>query len=465
MSKKLIPVFVLVALLASLVLAACGGGGAAPAAPAAEAPAAEAPAAEAPATEAPAAEAPAAGEPVELVFWSMWNEGENQALALQEIFKNFEAANPGITVKATWNGRQNQTTLRTALAGGTKVDLMDQDADQVAGGMVAAGMGYDLQELLDAQALDADSPLRDVFVPGVLNMFDIDGKTYLLPYIYNTGQFFYSKAAFEKAGVGEIKTWDELIAACEKITAAGYAPLAIEGSEPGYNAMYFTYLLARLKGVGWMTQAANDKTGELWRDPAVLQAAQMSRDLWDKGCIPEVSAGYHWPQAQQMIAAGQTAAELVGSWLPTELLSATGPDFQWGALNFPEVEGGVGKNTDLNAFILSFMILKDSAHPKEAMELLKFIMTEESQKIMVEKGVVGVTRQGVQWPANIAGAQASAEAATAVFGEGDGLQGSNAEYWTKVLRDPFNNMFVQQTTPEEFVETLVKDTAAFWAAQ
>ena len=47
----------------SLLLSACGGG-AAPAAPAAEAPAAEAPAAEAPAAEAPAAEAPAASDEI-----------------------------------------------------------------------------------------------------------------------------------------------------------------------------------------------------------------------------------------------------------------------------------------------------------------------------------------------------------------------------------------------------------------
>ncbi len=461
MSKRHVPLIMLVALIAVLALGACGGSSA-PAEPAA----APADAAAAPADAAAApAEAAASGEPVELAFWSMWNEGENQALALQAIFDKFEAANPNITVKPTWNGRQNQTTLRTALAGGTQVDLMDQDADQVAGGMVAAGLGYDLSELINSQALDEDVPFKDVFVPGVLNMFDVDGKTYLIPYIYNTTQFFYSQDAFEKAGVSDVKTWDDLIAACGKLQDAGFTPLAIEGSEPGYNSFYFTYLIARLKGVGWMTQAANDKTGEMWNDPAVLQAAQMSRELWDKGCIPEVSQGYHWPQAQQMIASGETAAELVGSWLPTELLSATGPDFKWGALDFPEVSGGVGKSTDLNALLLSFMILKDAPHPMEAAELLKFIMTKENQQAMVETGAVGVTRKGVEWPANIAGAQASAENATAVFGEADGLQGSNAEYWTKVLRDPFNDMFVGQTTPEQFVEQLVKDSAAFWAGQ
>ena len=338
-----------------------------------------------------------------------------------------------------------------------------RDSDQVAGGMVAAGMALDLTSLLDSTALDEDVPLRDVFVPGVLNMFDLDGKTYLLPYIYNTGQFFYSKDIFEKAGVGEINTWDDLLTACDQVNAAGFNMLAIEGTEPGYNTNYLIYILARLKGVGWVTQAANDPTGEMWKDPAVLQAAQMSKELWERGCIPEVSAGYKWPQAQQTIAAGETAAELVGSWLPTELLSATGPDFKWGALNFPELEGGVGKSTDMMAFILSFMILKDSEHPAEASELLKFLVTKESQQLMVEKGVVGVTRKGVAWPANIAEAQIAAENATAVFGEGDGLQGSNAEYWTKVLRDPNNSMFVGQMTPEEFVDGLVADTIAFWA--
>ncbi len=53
-------VFMLLLMIASLVLSACGGAAAPAAPPAAEAPATEAPAAEAPAAEAPAAEAPAA---------------------------------------------------------------------------------------------------------------------------------------------------------------------------------------------------------------------------------------------------------------------------------------------------------------------------------------------------------------------------------------------------------------------
>lgn len=435
-------------IMASFVLAACGTAPtAAPEQPAQPA-----------ATEAQAAapQAPA-GEKIELVYWSMWNEKENQAVAIGNAIKAFEAANPNITIKVTWNGRQNQTLLRNAIASGTKVDFMDQDADQVAGGLVAAGQGYPLNDFLKE-----DAAFEGIFVPSVLHMFDLDGKTYLVPYIYNTAQFFYSKEAFDKAGVTAPKTWDELLAACDKLKGAELNPVAVEGDIQGYNAVYFTYLLARLKGPGWMKQAAYDKTGEMWKDPAVLQAAKMSMNLWVKGCVPDVSKGYKWPQAQETLAAGETAMELVGSWLPTELVKATGPDFQWGSFNFPEVSGGAGKSTDLMAFMLSYMILKDAPHPKEAFEFIKLMLSEENQKGMVAAGLVGVPRKGVAWPANIKDSQTAAENATIVFGEGDGLQGANAELWVKVIRDPFNDMFVGKVTPEQFVEKLAADTATYW---
>ena len=40
-----------------------------------------------------------------LSYWSMWNQNEPQALVIQDWIKGFEAANPTVTIKATWNGR------------------------------------------------------------------------------------------------------------------------------------------------------------------------------------------------------------------------------------------------------------------------------------------------------------------------------------------------------------------------
>jgi ABC-type glycerol-3-phosphate transport system substrate-binding protein len=399
---------------------------------------------------------------VVLNYWSMWNSGEPQAKVIQGWIAAFQAANPGIAIKVTWNGRQNQTLLRNALQSGTKVDFMDQDSDPLAGGLMSAGLGYPLNDFLKEKAADEAGTVESVFVPGVLHMFDKDGKTYLLPYIYNTAQFFYDQALFDSLKLSAPKTWDEFLGLCESLKKAGKAPIAVEGDIQFYNDVYFTYLIERLKGIGWMRRAANDKSGEMWKDPAVLKAARMERDLWDKTYIPAVSKGYKWPAGQQTLAAGDSAMELVGSWLPTELASAVGKDFVWGGFPFPEVQGAPGKSGDMIAVNLSFMVLKDAQHPKEALKFLKFAMTKDNMTAMATQGIVGVTRKGVEWPSNLKGAQKAAETANVVFGDGDGLQSSNTELWVKVIRDPHNDMFVGVISPEQFVDKLVNGTKDYW---
>jgi ABC-type glycerol-3-phosphate transport system substrate-binding protein len=403
-----------------------------------------------------------AADKVQLSYWSMWGAGENQAKVIQGWITAFEAANPNITITPTWNGRQNQTLLRTALQGGTKVDFMDQDADQVAGGLMNAGMGYPLNDFLKGKAADGTGTVESLFVPGVVHMFDKGGKTYLVPYIYNTCQFFYDQGLFDRLKIANPRTWDDFLNVCETVKKDGKAALSIEGDQAGYNSVYFTYLIARLKGPGWMTKAANDKTGAMWKDPAVLKAAQMARGLWTKGYVPSESKGYKWPQGQQNLAAGDTAMECVGSWYPTELASAVGPDWKWGGFPFPEVKGGSGSSGDMMAFILSFMVLKDTPHPKEALQFLNFIMSKENQQAMVKNGIVGVTRKGVDWPVALQGAQKAAETAKAVFGEGDGLAAANPELWVNVIRNPFQDMFVGNSTPEQFAAKLVPGTQDYW---
>jgi raffinose/stachyose/melibiose transport system substrate-binding protein len=405
-----------------------------------------------------------AQEPVNLVFWSMWNETEGQALVLQDAIAKYQEANPNVTISAVWNGRQNQTLVRTALAGGTVIDIVDQDEDQIAGGLMREGFGLPLNDYLDQPAFDHEEPLRDVFLPGTLNMFDLDGNTYLMPYIYNTVEFWYDKRTFADAGVEPPKTWDELLAVCDKLNAAGYAPIAAEGNEPGYTAFYLTEILARTKGVGWLRQAAGDPTGEMWKDPAVVDAAQKTRDLWDKGCIPPETLGYVWPQGQQTLATGVAGMELVGSWLPVELSSMTDPDFQWGGFTFPEISGGVGKNTDVYALLLALMINKDTKHPAEAFDFLRFVMSDTIQQEFTDKSLVGVTNKYITWNPIIGDAQTAASNATATYGDVDDVASLYSEYLNTILYPNYVEVWQAKATPQEFSDKMASQTKDYWAA-
>jgi ABC-type glycerol-3-phosphate transport system substrate-binding protein len=405
-----------------------------------------------------------AQDPVTLVYWSMWNETEGQARVIQTAIANFEAANPNINIEAVWNGRQNQTLVRTAVSGGGQViDLMDQDADQIAGGLMREGFALPLNDYLQQPAFDHEEALADVFLPGTLDMFSLDGNVYQIPYIYNTVQFWYDKRVFEEAGVTVPATWDELLAACDTLNGAGYAPIAAEGNEPGYAAFYLTEMIARIKGPGWLRQAAADTTGEMWRDPAVLQAAQMTRELWDRNCIPPETLGYVWPQGQNTLAFGTAAMELVGSWLPVELQNATDPDFQWGGFSFPNVEGGEGSTTDVYALLLAFMINKDTEHPDEAFAFLQYIMSDEIQQQFTDESLVGVTNKYIAWNPIVGDAQTAAAAAITTYGDVDNVASLYSEYLNTVLYPTYVSLWQGAVTPEEYVEQMATQTAQYWA--
>lgn len=402
---------------------------------------------------------------IELVYWSMWNETEGQALAIQQWIDAFEAEHPNITINAVWNGRQNQTLVRTALSGGTVIDLVDQDADQIAGGLMLEGFGLPLNDYLEMPALDADMPLKDVFLPGTLDLFALDGEIYLLPYIYNTVQFWYDKRVFEEVGIEVPLTWEEFLANNDKLREAGYAPIAAEGNEPFYSTFYLANMVERIKGPGFLLETAGDPTGEMWRDPVYLETSEMLRLLWDRGDIPAVTVGYVWPQGQNTLAFGEAAMSLVGSWLPIELSNMVDPDFQWGGFNFPGIEGGEGAVTDTQALLLSFMIIKDTEHPDEAAEFLRFIMTEENQQLMADESLVGVTRTGIEWAEPIADAQAAALNAERLYPDVDGVYAQYAEYLNTILGVNYAELWQGKITPEEFVENMATQSAEYWATR
>ncbi len=394
----------------------------------------------------------------ELVYWSMWNEPEPQAKALRAVMAEYSKTHPDVTFKVVWNGRQNQTKLRSAIQAGIKVDLMDQDGDQLVGGLQKAGGALELTRELDAT-------FKSSLLPGVLDLYAPDGKVYQIPYIYNTVNFWYNREMLKRVGAAAPKTWDDLLTVCGAVKKSGKTALVIEGNQADYNMLYFTHLLERIYGAGGVPRLFNEKSGDAWKQAGVLKAAQMTRDLWDKGCIAKDARGFQYPAGQQTVALGDSMGELVGSWLPAELHDSAGDDFPWGAFNFPAVRDGKGRSTDVQVALLSLVVLKTSTQPKEALDYAKFAVGEKAQAILVKVGQVGVTRKGVPWPANLADAEKSAREATALSALGGGLSIAQPEFAATVFNPEFNKFFLGETSVQQLTETLAAKTRAHWLKQ
>ena len=402
----------------------------------------------------------ASDEPVKLVFWSMWNETESQAMVLQQIMDGFTALHPNITFEVVWNGRENQTKLRTALSAGTVVDFMDQDSDQLAGGMMSEGLGLALDDYLD-------DDFRAVFSPGVLDQYKgFDGHVYLMPIMSSPVMFWYNKDIFTEAGVTQPPaTWDEFLTTCDAISAAGYAPIVTESNISEYDNYWFMYMVERQKGPDFLLETIEDKTGEMWKDPVYATTISMIQNLWTRGCIQDEVKGYLWPAGQNMLATDQAGMELCGAWLPNELKSAARPDFNWGGFPFPSIAGGSGDRGDINIWTGSMMILKSSAHPDEVFEFFKYVMTTENQTTLSTEAIQGVPNINVEWPAAIAdGATAANEANTVILSAGGGLA-YHPEFVKIVMNPNLNAGFFGTMTPDEFSTNMAADAAAYWANQ
>jgi raffinose/stachyose/melibiose transport system substrate-binding protein len=68
---------------------------------------------------------------IKLVYWSMWNQTEPQAQALEEGIRDFEKQNPTIKVEINWNGREIRKTLQPALDNKQTIDIWDEDLERV----------------------------------------------------------------------------------------------------------------------------------------------------------------------------------------------------------------------------------------------------------------------------------------------------------------------------------------------
>jgi glucose/mannose transport system substrate-binding protein len=127
-----------------------------------------------------------------------------------------------------------------------------------------------------------------------------------------------NKAVFDKAGIAEPKSWDELIAAGDKLKAAGVIPLAI-GDEPWQILEVFEAIVTDVNGTEFYKKAVIDL------DETALSSDQMV-DAFDKlrkvrGLADDGFTGRDWAVATGMVASGKAAMQIMGDWAKGEFLA------------------------------------------------------------------------------------------------------------------------------------------------
>lgn len=314
-----------------------------------------------------------ADEPVTITWWH--NATADPALTFwQTVADEFEALHPNVTVEveAIQNEDLQRTRIPVALQSGEAPDLFQQWG---GGEMVAqVNDGY----LKDITSMVADDVTR---LGGSVAPWQVDGKTYGLPYQFGPEGIWYRPSLFEQAGIDSPPTTlDELNVAVQKLKDAGIEPIAV-GAADGWPAAHWWYNFALQSCPSDVLQAANSTLD--FTDQCFVTAGEKLQQFID---TEPFNAGFAATSAQQgatssagLVANGNAAMELMGQWdvsVMTGLVDDTDAllaDLSW--FPFPSIDGAQGDPTAMLGGGDGFSCYVDA--PDACVELLQYITSDD----------------------------------------------------------------------------------------
>ena len=371
MNRKIF-ILISVLLVAAFTLTACGTTAATAAA--------EEPAMEEPAME----EAPAevVAEPVTVTWWHISTK-DPPLTDWQNMADEYMAAHPNVNIEITvLENEAFKTKLTTVMQSGEVPDIFQSWGGGTLKEQIDAGMLKDITADLDADG----GAWRDTFAPGALAVFASDGKNYGVPWDMGMVGWWYNKDLFEQAGITSTPaTWTEFLDDVQKLKDAGITPISLGEGDTWTGMHIWSYLATRIGGEAAFTAAA-DRSGS-FTDPAFVQAGEELQKLIDMDPFQAGFLGATHDEMQATFGNGKAAMELSGQWAPSveAANSADGVGVaNLGMFNFPAVEGGVGKLTDVIGGGNGFAIGKD-AEP-EAIDFVKFLTNVQNQTTVAASG-------------------------------------------------------------------------------
>ncbi|GCE77119.1 ABC transporter substrate-binding protein [Cellulomonas biazotea] len=320
-----------------------------------------------------------AGGDTVITWWHNSNTGDGKVY-YDEVAANFEADHPGVTIEVSAMQHEDMgTKLDAAFQAGDAPDIyMERGGGELAD-HVEANLTKDISE---AAAEEIEK------IGGSVKGWQVDGKTYGLPFSLGVVGFWYNKALFEQAGVTEVPTtWDDFFAVVDQLKAAGIEPVSVGAGDKWPAAHYWYYFSLRECSEETLTEAV---TSLDFSDPCFVKAGEDLEKL--VGTQPFNSGFLSTPaqsgptSASGLLATGKVAIELQGHWEPgvmqglTEDGTGLGENTGW--FPFPAVDDGEGAQDATLGGGDAWAVSQDA--PDEAVEFVKYLLSDEVQKGFAE---------------------------------------------------------------------------------
>lgn len=230
---------------------------------------------------------------------------------------------------------------------------------------------------------DVSGAWKDSFTPAALEAYTYDGKLYGVPFTLDAKYIVYNKKLFADNGVDVPKTLEDLLAACDTFKDKGVTDPMAFGNQYGWPAIHFmTQLNAYYVPPETLAKDYDPATGE-FTDPGYLAALEAFADI-NTHCLTQGANGISHENAQanflnstspmHYIEAVEFQVLTEAGGAPAELAS------NWDFMKLPPPATTPGDEGALTGAPDGFLINQSSQNVALAVDFLKYLTSLDNAK-------------------------------------------------------------------------------------
>ncbi|HEX6325522.1 MAG TPA: extracellular solute-binding protein [Jiangellaceae bacterium] len=394
-------------------------------------------------------------EPVTIEWWHNSNNPPGRDV-YEQAAEDFMTANPNVTIEISAQAHEDMVTrLEAAMQAGDMPDIFMERGGGELLAKVDAGL---IKDITDDAAETIDK------LGGSVAGWQVDDRTYALPFSLGVVGFWYNTDLFEQAGISDPPaTLDDWVASVGALKDAGIEPVSVGAGDAWPAAHYWYYAALRQCAQDVLTEALASLD---FSDECFVRAGETVQTIVE---AEPFNAGFLTTVAQEgptsasgLLATGKVAMEMQGHWEPGVMQGltedGTGLGEQTGWFPFPSVPDAEGDPAAVLGGGDAWAASADA--PDAAVDFIEYLLSDEVQQTFAENSMgLPVNPSATQYVADPAMAELLEVRDSAPYAQlyldtylGQSIGGA--------LNEAVVDMFAGQASPQDIVDALQEAVAA-----
>jgi raffinose/stachyose/melibiose transport system substrate-binding protein len=317
---------------------------------------------------------------------TMWDipESDGYTAWWKDYIERFEKSHDGVEIDLQqFESEPYKAKIQSAIVAGTAPDIFYAIPGPQYSKAFREGKMTPLDKWVDPDRL----------VPSARAACTVDGELACLPLYVAPSYVYYNKKLFQEAGVDPSTwadptqpTWEEFVAACDKLKAAGVAPLAVGNGEKWPGLFYYWAFQNRFGGTKAFQDAMSGQNGGSFAGPSFIKAGELTQEIVRRGYVQEGYNGISGDQKYAVFTQGHAAMIYMGPWMVGTIADTAPEDFDYGFFSFPSFsDGDPDSQDDIMAGVDALWMSSDTKSESDAGRFLQGFTTEKSQTSFVEE--------------------------------------------------------------------------------